>query len=164
MLIPIKLETFRIKSVHEVPLFAFDIVKLLSPFTCANAVSVNGISSLSDQVLRFPIGVRSELSALHPPDFRKISGSVIILIHVKPLLVRVNRFAILYEFTPLRHHREVVVSLLAINRLIVQILVIGLSDHRLGWESFDQMIRRVGNLLVVKRKHLILLIGNVHVG
>ena len=77
--------------------------------------------------------------------------------------MRVKRIAILDEFAPFWHHRKIVVSLLAIHGFVVQILVICLSDHSLGWEAFHKMIRRICDLLVVESKKLVLLIRNIHV-
>ena len=81
----------------------------------------------------------------------------------KPALVSVGRVHILYEVASLRHHLELYVALLAVDRLAVVVVVVRLPDYLLLGEVLQKVVRGVRNLLVFEGELLVLLPRQVHI-
>lgn len=78
--------------------------------------------------------------------------------------MRVDRLAVFYEFATFRHHGEVIVDLLShLDWLPIKVVVIGLSDDCLIRVAFNQMVRRICDLLIVECEKLVLLLRGIHV-
>ena len=108
---------------------------------------------LLDQIFRVSVWVRMEFSAFDPSYLGQISGHVKFIIHVESLVMGLDWAAVFNEFATFRHHCEIVVDLLRhLDWFVIKILKVSLSDHCLLRVTFDQMIRGISDLLVVKGK------------
>ena len=151
-----KLKALFVKSGHWGGL-QVGLVVIWEPGHALANVHVHSVSALLDRFVGVSCRVWIEISHRHPPNLGKVSWPIVVFAHVESLWMGVDDLHICDKWFSVLIVIKVGLFLQAINWFAVYVVIITLLDNLLNWIALNQMVRAVGDLLVLEAKVFALL-------
>lgn len=140
-----------IEGLHQILFFLFWVVEIIWSCVWHPTISVVKVTTLDNGFTSFFFWIAVEFSNLDFSYFCEVCASVKHFVFVKSIVIDLMSL-ILDKVSSTWANAKICVLLDYVDAFMVVVVVIGLSNHRLFRISLYQMIRTIGNLLILKLK------------
>ena len=141
-----------IEARHQQLLFHGWVIVLVRPSSWLDRISVVAIATLQHRFGTFSPRIRIKRSNGYLLNRGQVLTFIIILSQPKSFLIWIDTLHILHEVSSSQLAFKTTMALSATYGFFINVFIITLFYDSLLWVCFDQMIWRIGNLLILKLK------------